>query len=69
METSMKADILNIKQKLHLDLSEENRIGFDYSLQRIGSQYVIDSFNIDAAVEKALAADTGVYGKEKGGSG
>jgi outer membrane protein TolC len=65
METSMKADILNIKQKLHLDLSEENRIGFDYSLQRIGSQYVIDSFNIDAAVEKALAADTGVYGKEK----
>jgi len=65
METAMKSDILNIKQKLHVDLSEENRIGFDYSLQRIGSRYVIDSFNLDAAVEKALAADTDVYSDEK----
>jgi len=65
METAMKSDILNIKQKLHLDLSEETGIEFDYKLQEIGSWYVTDSFDLDAAVEKALAADTDVYAKEK----
>lgn len=65
METAMKSDILNMKQKMHIDLEDQNQIGFDFSLQKLGTHYVMDVFNVDRAIEKAVAENTDVYEKEK----
>lgn len=65
LETELKSNILNAKQKLHVDLSDEKGIDFEYELNKIGSPYVISSFNIDSAIEKALIKNTGVYQKQK----
>lgn len=65
METALASDILNIKQRLHVDLSDENQIKFDYKLQKIGTPYVIDSFNVDKAVLMAMEENTSVYQKQK----
>lgn len=64
LETEMKSVILDAKQKLHVDLSEENEIDFEYALDKVGSRYLIDSFNLDNAINRALSRDTGVYGKK-----
>lgn len=65
METALASDILNIKQKLHVDLDDDNKIKFDYRLQRIGSHYVIESFKIDNAIVKSINEDTQVFQKQK----
>ncbi len=65
LETDLKYVILNAKQKLHVDLCEENEIDFEYELQKVGSPYVISSFNLDNAINRALIGDTGVYQKQK----
>lgn len=63
METALASNILNIKQKLHVDLSDDNKIEFDYKLQKIGTHYLIDSFNLEKAIEKAIEYNTTVYRK------
>lgn len=65
METEMKSVILDMKQRLHVDLSDENQIAFDYKLQKIGTHYVLDFFDLDSAIKKALEANTEVYQKQK----
>ena len=65
METALKEDILEIKQKMHIDLSDQNKVGFEYQLGEIGSPYLVHTFDIDNAVEKALEQDTEVYRAEK----
>lgn len=65
METALASDILNIKKKLHVDLSDDNKIEFDYKLEKIGTHYVIDIFNIDEAILKAKETNTTVYQKAK----
>lgn len=64
-ETAMKSDILDVKQRLHIDLSDENQIAFDYKLEKIGTHYVIDFFNLENAIAKAISEDTEVYQKQK----
>jgi len=64
LETEFKSDILDAKQKLHVDLSEDAVIDFEYELNKIGSQYLINSFNLEKAIEKALAGNTAVYQKQ-----
>lgn len=64
-ETQLKANILDAKQRLHVDLSDENKIVFDYALDKVGTHYVLGFFNLDKAIEKAIANDTGVYAKQK----
>ncbi|MDI9482164.1 MAG: TolC family protein [Bacillota bacterium] len=65
METALAEDILDIKQKMHIDLSDENKIAFEYQLGEIGSPYLVHTFDINKAVEKALESDTEVYRAEK----
>ena len=65
METALASDILNIKQRLHVDLSDDYKIQFDYKLNKIGTRYVIESFNIDKAIADALENNTLVYQKQK----
>lgn len=65
METELASDILNIKQRLHVDLSDDNKIEFDYALQKIATPYVTDSFNIDNAILKAKKESISVYQKQK----
>ncbi|NLM11095.1 MAG: TolC family protein [Clostridiaceae bacterium] len=65
METALASDILNIKQRLHVDLSEDNKIKFDYKLQKIGTHYLITSFNLEDAILKAMDGNTLVYQKQK----
>ncbi len=65
METALKSDILDVKQKLHIDLEEENRIGFEYKLLKIGSSYTLSSFDLKQAIEKAIESNLGVFGKQK----
>lgn len=65
METSLKSDILNIKHRLHIDLSDENQIAFDNKLQKVGTHYVMDFFNLEKAIEKAVAENTEVYAGQK----
>ncbi len=64
-ETQLKSNILDIKQRLHVDLDDDNRIAFDYALDKVGTHYVLSFFNLNSAIEKAIAGDTGVYGNEK----
>lgn len=64
-ETQLKSNILDIKQRLHVDLDDENRIVFDYALDKVGTHYVLGFFNLDKAIEKAITNDTGIYGKQK----
>jgi len=64
-ETQLKANILDVKQRLHVDLSDENRIVFDYALDKVGTHYVLGFFNLDKAIEKAIANDTNIYAKQK----
>jgi hypothetical protein len=64
-QTQLKSNILDIKQRLHVDLNDENRIAFDYALDKVGTHYVLGIFNLDKAIEKAIAGDTGVYGRQK----
>lgn len=65
LETELKASVLDVKQRLHVDLSDENQIDFNYALDQIGTHYILGFFNLDKAVDKALAENTGVYGKQK----
>lgn len=65
VDTAFASDILNIKQRLHVDLSDEHKIQFDYKLNKIGTHYVLDSFNLDKAIAKALENNTLVYQKQK----
>lgn len=65
METALESDILKFKQMLHVDLSGNTKIELDYKLQKIGTPYTIEGFNIDNAILKALAEDTSVYQKQK----
>jgi len=65
METALKEDILEVKQKMHLDLSDENKIDFEYQLMELGSPYLAHTFSLDKAIEKALESDTEVYRAEK----
>lgn len=64
-ETQLKSNILDIKQRLHVDLDDDNRIAFDYALDKVGTHYILGFFNQNSAIEKAIAGDTGVYGREK----
>lgn len=65
METALASDILNIKKRLHVDLSDDNKIEFDYELQKIGTHYVLDIFNIEEAILKVKETNTTVYQKKK----
>jgi len=65
METALEEDILEVKQKMHIDLSDEYKIGFEYQFMELGSPYLVDTFDIDKAIEKALESDTEVYRSEK----
>jgi outer membrane protein TolC len=65
METTLKSNILDIKKRLHVDLSDENQIEFDYELQKVATHYVLDFFDIDKSIEKALLEDTEVYSRQK----
>lgn len=65
LETELESNILNAKQKLHVDLSDETKIDFEYDLNRIGSQYVISSFNLEKAIEKAILSSTAIYQKQR----
>ncbi|WP_252891691.1 TolC family protein [Thermoclostridium stercorarium] len=64
METALALNILNMKQKLHVDLSDDCRIEFDYKLQKIGTPYVLDIFDIENAIIKAKENNTLVYQKK-----
>ncbi|MBP7175715.1 MAG: TolC family protein [Thermoclostridium sp.] len=64
-QTQLKSNILDIKQRLHVDLGDENQIAFDYKLDKVGTHYVLGFFNLNNAIDKAIAADTSVYSKEK----
>ncbi len=63
METALALDILNIKQKLHVDLSDEYKIEFEESLQKVITPYVWSTFDIDSAVSEARERNTLVYQK------
>lgn len=65
METELKSGILDVKQRLHVDLSDENQIEFDYALDQVGTHYILGFFNLNKAVDKAVSENTGVYGKQK----
>ncbi len=65
METALKSDILDIKQKMHIDLSEENRIELEYQLMELGTPYLADSFQLEKAIEKAKELDTDIYQCQK----
>jgi len=64
-QTQLKSNILDIKQRLHVDLDDDNQIAFDYNLDKVGTHYVLGFFNMDKAIDKAIDADTDVYNKEK----
>lgn len=65
LETELESNILDAKQKLHVDLSDDTVIDFEYELNKIGSQYVISSFNLEKAIEKAINNNTGIYQKQR----
>jgi hypothetical protein len=64
-ETQLKSNILDVKQRLHVELDDENKIVFDYALNKVGTHYVLGFFNLNRAIEKAAENDTGVYGRQK----
>ncbi|NLY18668.1 MAG: TolC family protein [Clostridiaceae bacterium] len=65
LETELESNILNAKQKLHVDLSDDTKIDFEYELNKIGSQYVISSFNLEKAIEKAINRSTEIYQRQR----